>query len=90
MFQKHANATSAITGTMRFGASAAASRASGTAANFSRSTFEPRSLGTTNATTSAIEEDREEAEQPPSAGHARGHGDPEHPEDGTRDEIGER
>ena len=51
MFQKPATATSATASTMRFGAaSAAASSAIGIAANLSRSTFEPRSLGITNAT----------------------------------------
>ena len=51
MFQKQATPISAIASTMRFGAASVAARSAiGIAANFSRSTFEPRSLGTAKAT----------------------------------------
>jgi len=89
MFQNAPTATSGIVSRIRFGATVAASRASGIAMNLSRSTLAPRSLGTMNATTSAARKDGEQAEQPPCAGHARRDGDPEEPKRDTGNEVGD-
>ena len=73
----------------RFGATVAASRASGIAMNLRRSTFAPRSLGTTNATSSAARKTANRPNSRRAPGTRAVTAIPRTPNDDARDQIGD-